>query len=130
MPSRASSGRQSGSTQAIASSSSTRSPVMTTRSASQPRQASITRLEEPAIEAGREVQVADLDDPQAVERLGQSGDRHVPLAELQAERLVAGQPQQPGAPAGADQGVAPVALGQIDASRTGRRSPRVAAAGR
>ena len=47
------------------------------------------RLEELPLEAGGEVEVAELDDLQAVERRGQVRDRHVPLAEAQPERLVA-----------------------------------------
>ena len=86
-----------------ASSSSTMSPVRTTRSASQSRQASTTRSKNAGPEARGQVQVGELDDPQAVERRGEPGDRHVPLAQAQAERLVAREPQQPGAMPVADQ---------------------------
>ena len=117
---------------AMVSSSSTRSPVMTTRSAVQPRQASTTGLEEPALEAGREVEVAELDDLQAIERLGQVRDRHVPLAELQAGTTrCAGSRSSQESPAVADQGGGPARAGPGRASRDdASRSPRAAAAGR
>ena len=58
----------SGSIQAIASSCSTRSPVMTTRSARQSRAGVDNRFEEQSLEARSQVEVADLDDLKAVER--------------------------------------------------------------
>ena len=54
------------------------------------------RLEEVPVEARGEVKVAELDDLQAVERAQAGRAPHVPLAKTELERLVAGQPQEPG----------------------------------
>ena len=62
-----------GSIQSTTSSSSITSPVKTTRSASQPRQACRPPARRSPAEARSHVQVAELDDPQAVERAGSPG---------------------------------------------------------
>ena len=77
-------------------------------------------LEEPAVEAACEVEVAELDDLQAVERCGQTGNRYLPVAKTKPERLVSGQSQEPVMRAIADQCVMTFGEREIDHSgRTG-----------
>ncbi len=90
-----------------------------------PRRAasSATRLEEPAVEARGEVQVAEVDDAQAVQAAGRPGRVDLPLAPAEPQRLVAREPQQPGVPARRRSARRPAARGQVDAPTTAPRSP-------
>ncbi len=84
-------------------------------------------FEEVPVEARGEVEVAELDDLKSVERLRQAGHAQLPIAKTELERVVAGEPQEPGAVAGTDQGCASLGECQVDRAGSSRNSGRRAA---
>ena len=83
-------------------------------------------FEEVAVEARGEMEVAELEDVKSVERRWQAGHPQLPIAKAELERVVSGEPQEPGAVTGTDQGFATLCERQVDglgcADDAGRRS--------
>lgn len=75
-------------------------------------------IEVAALETTGEVEVAELDDLETIERGRQGGHDNLPFAQTEAERILARQVQKPGVFSGADQRVA--TFFESEVNRAGR----------